>query len=89
MIHAKSTLAVQSPSYLVGADGRPRAVVVDIVTWRSIIEQLENIQDSEIVRAAAEDLRALARGERPAGWKSWNEFEAELDALEPADALPA
>jgi hypothetical protein len=65
------------------------AVLVDIVTWRSILEQLENVEDNQVLRAAAEDLRALTRGERPAGWKSWAEFEAELDTLEATGALPA
>jgi len=85
---AASTLAVQSPGYLVGADGSPMAVLVDIATWRTIIKQLEDVEDGRAVRAAADDLHALARGERPTGWKSWAEFEAELDALEAVDALP-
>jgi len=89
MVRAQSTLAIQPPGYLVGADGSPMAVIVDIITWQSIVEQLEDIEDNRVLRAAAQDLRTLARGERPAGWKSWDEFEAELDTLAEADALPA
>jgi len=82
MGRTQSTLTMQPPGYLVGADGSPRAVIVDMVTWRSVVEQLENIEDNRVLRAAAQDLRTLVRGARPAGWKSWAEFETELDTLE-------
>ncbi len=81
--------AIQRPSYVIGADGQATAVLVDIATWRAIIEYLEDVEDSETLRAAAADLAALAQGQRPAGWKSWEEFEAELDALEAGGGLPA
>ena len=73
--------AIRSPGYLVGADGRATAVVVDIATWQKIIAYLEDAEDSEILRAATKDLALLAQGQRPDGWKSWEEFETELDAL--------
>jgi hypothetical protein len=84
-----TTVKQYRPSYVVGPDGQPTAVLVDIATWKSIIEQMEDTEDAEIIRVAAADLEALARGERPAGWKSWEMFEAELDALEEAGELPA
>jgi hypothetical protein len=71
---------IRRPSYVIGADGQATAVLVDIVTWRAIIERLEDVEDSEILRAAATDLAALARGQRPDGWKWWEEFEADLFA---------
>ena len=71
--------ALQSPSYVVGPDGRPAAVLIDLATWKSIIERLEDQEDSDVLREAAADLEALASGRRPAGWKEWHEFEAELD----------
>jgi len=72
------------PSYVIGADGEPTAVLVDIATWQALIRRLEEMEDAEILRESAEDLARLARGQRPAGWKSWEEFEAELDAMEDA-----
>ncbi len=74
--------AIRSSSYVMGADGRATAVLVDIATWRKIIAYLEDVEDSEILQSAAKDLAALAQGQRPDGWKSWEEFEVELDALE-------
>ena len=50
---------------------------------------LEDAEDSEILRAATKDLALLAQGQRPDGWKSWEEFETELDVLEVAGELPA
>ncbi len=76
-----------APSFVVGADGRPTAVVIDLATWRAIVAYLEDEQDSEIMREAAEGLASLGRGEHPDGWKTWGDFEAELDALEQADEL--
>ena len=78
---------LRSPSYIVGPDGEPTAVLVDLATWRAIIDRLEDQEDLELLRASAEDLEALASGERPSGWKTWEEFEAELDALEQAGEL--
>ncbi len=83
------TQAIRYPSYVIGADGEATAVLVDIATWRAIVERLEDVEDSEILRTAAADLAMLAQGQRPDGWKSWEEFEAELDALEAAGELPA
>jgi hypothetical protein len=68
---------IQRPSYVIGADGRAKAVLVDIEVWRAIIERLENTEDRQILQAAKADLDALAQGQRPAGWKSWEEFEAD------------
>jgi hypothetical protein len=80
---------LQSPSYIVGPDGQPTAVLLDWTTWRSLVEQLEDHQDLAILRDAQADLQKLARHERPSGWKSWEEFEAELDSQEATGELPA
>ncbi len=68
-----------SPSYVVGANGQPTAVVLDLVAWQTILAYLEDEEDGEILRQSAADLATLAKGQRPAGWKRWEDFEAELD----------
>jgi len=80
---------IKPPSYVVEADGQATAVLVDIATWQRITAYLEDAEDNAILRAAATDLAALAQGQRPDGWKSWEEFEAELDALEATGEIPA
>jgi hypothetical protein len=73
---------LQSPSYIIGPSGQPTAVLLEWAAWESILEQLKGREDDEVLRAARADLGILARHERPAGWKSWADFEAELDARE-------
>lgn len=76
-------------SYVIGADGQATAVLVDIAMWQMIVTYLENAEDNTILSAMAADLAALAQGQRPDGWKPWEEFEAELDTLEAAGEIPA
>jgi hypothetical protein len=37
------------------------------------------VVDNQILNEAKSDLKMLAGGSRPVGWKSWEEFEKELD----------
>ena len=55
---------LQSPSYVIGPDGQPTAVLLDWATWKSIIEQLETSEDNEILRTAMTDIQMLARHKR-------------------------
>ena len=80
---------IKPPSYVVGVDGQATAVLVDIATWQRIIAYLEDAEDNTILRTVATDLAVLAQGQQPDGWKSWEEFEAELDALEATGEIPA
>lgn len=75
-------IGIYRPGYVIGMDGEPMAVLVDIATWRALIRRLEDAEDMEALRNIVEDLRALAEGVRPTGWKSWEEFELELEALD-------
>lgn len=81
--------AIREPSYVIGSDGRPTAVLVDLDTWRALLARLEDSEDSELLSEAASDLEMLAHGRRPEGWMTWDAFEAEMDAQEAAGELPA
>lgn len=85
----QNTALLAPPSFVVGHDGKPTAVQIDLTTWEAILDRLEDQEDFEILRFYQADLEAFDRGERPEGWKSWEEFEQELDALELAGELPA
>jgi len=85
----ESLQILRAPAYVVGPDGQPTAVLVDLATWKSIVERLEDQEDSEMLREASDDLKTLAGGDRPVGWKTWDEFEAELDTLEQSGEVPA
>jgi len=87
-----NTLYVQdlrAPNYIVGPHGEPVAVVIDIELWRSILKRLEDSEDIDALRNATADIEALIQGKKPDGWKTLDEFEAELNALEAAGVLPA
>ena len=81
--------AIREPSYVVDSDGHPTAVLVDLDTWRALLARLEDIEDRQLLDAAAPEIAELARGKRPEGWMTWEAFEAELEALETAGELPA
>ena len=83
-----STITLTRPSYVMNADGQPEAVLIDIATWQLILERLQDIADNQILSEVSADLKTLASGNRPTGWKSWEEFEKELDAQEAAGELP-
>jgi hypothetical protein len=73
---------------VVDPDGRATAIQVDIETWHALMALVEDNADAEALREAAAAIELLARGERPPGWTSWEEFEAEIDALDQAGGLP-
>ena len=81
--------SLQASNYVIGGNGKPIAVMVDLATWQAILDRLEDQEDFDILRASQPALTALAHGERPAGWISWDEFDQELDDLEMAGELPA
>ncbi len=88
MVTTEFVQHLQRPNFIVGPNGEPVAVIIDFTTWRSLLERLEAVEDIEILRSSSAELEALGQGKRPAAWKSWEEFEAELDALEAVGGLP-
>jgi hypothetical protein len=87
-LSASDRLRTRHLQLVVGIDGEPTAVPVDLRTWRELISLIEDDVDVAALGAASADLLALSRGERPPGWLPWAEFEAELDRLEASGELP-
>ena len=82
-------IEIQTPSWLLGSDGKPVAVMVDIAHWASVLGRLEGQEDFAILQSFVSDFERMAAGEHPAGWMAWDAFEKEMDELESAGALPA
>lgn len=61
-------LDLDTVRFVVGADGQPSAVQVDIGLWQKIVEALEDAEDVEIVRAALAELAAAGGDPGKAGW---------------------
>ena len=68
------TEALASVEFIVGRDGKPRAVVLDIAAWRALIDWLEDVEDWSIVQAA---LPRLRMGPEKAGLLRWEDVKAE------------
>ena len=61
--------------YLIDAEGKRVAVVLDIATWERILEELEDLED---IRDGEAALAALAAGEEEA--IPFDQAMAEIDA---------
>jgi hypothetical protein len=54
--------------FVVGADGQPTAVQVDIDVWQQIIAALEDAEDVALAREALAELEAAGGNPEKAGW---------------------
>jgi hypothetical protein len=45
----KMSVNLTQPSYVMNAKGQPEAVLIDIATWRIILERLQDLADNEII----------------------------------------
>lgn len=68
--------ALKSVQFVVGQDGRPSAVQMDMETWESLLNWLEDTEDRALVRQILPKLRS-----RPAqaGALRWNDVKSEWD----------
>jgi len=58
---------------VVGTDGKPTAVQVNIQAWRQIIAALEDAEDVAMARAAMAELEAAGGDPEKAGWARFGE----------------
>lgn len=52
--------------------------VLSIDDWEALVEWVEDLEDSQIVRAAFTELRAADEDRHRAGWLPWDEADREL-----------
>lgn len=78
--------ALQSVRFVVGQDGKPTDAVLSIEAWSILIDWLEDLEDARIVREAMMRLQAAGDNLETAGLMPWTQAEAELDALDQAEA---
>ncbi len=70
---------LKNVQFVVGQDGRPSAVQMDIASWEALLDWLEDIEDRELVRAMLPKLRA---GPKASGALRWEDVAVEWDAPE-------
>ncbi len=68
--------------FIVGATGKPAAVVIDIETWEQILEALEDAEDLDIAREALAKIDAAGGDLKKAGFLLWDDVKAGLEKLD-------
>ena len=67
--------------YVIGADGKPTAVLLSIAEWERIVEALEDAEDLAIVQQALTELDAADGDLERAGYISWAQARKELERM--------
>jgi len=68
--------ALQSVQY-VTTNGK-RLAVVDADDWEAVVEWLETLEDVQVAKEAAEELKAAGRDRAKAGWLRWEDLREGL-----------
>ena len=71
-------VSVDKVQFVVGSEGKPTAVLLDIATWERIIEALEDAEDLAIARQALAELNAAGGDLEKAGFRPWEQARAQL-----------
>jgi hypothetical protein len=77
-------IALETVRFVVGKDGLPTAVQVDMGLWREIIAALEDAEDVGLARTALTELAAAGGNPDAAGWLR---LEDVIEAWKADDAL--
>jgi hypothetical protein len=75
----------QDVQYVIGAEGKPTAVLVDIAAWEQILNALEDAEDVSFARDALAALDAVGGDLQKAGFISWEKARAELENMDGAE----
>ena len=68
--------ALQSVQY-VTAKGK-RFAVIDADSWEAMIEWLEDVEDRDVLKQSLAELKQVDGDRAKAGWRNWDEVQAEL-----------
>jgi hypothetical protein len=66
--------ALKSVRFVVGQDGRPAAVQMDMETWETLLDYLEDTEDRATVKGMVAQLRA---GPQATNALRWSDVQAE------------
>jgi hypothetical protein len=75
-------MALDQVRFVIGSDGRPMAVQIDMQVWQHMIDALEDAEDVALARAALAELNAAGGDPEKAGWLRLEELEKEWAADE-------
>jgi hypothetical protein len=69
----------QDIQFVIGSEGKPTAVFVDISTWDHILDALEDAEDVALAKEALAALDAAGGDLEKAGFISWLKAKEELE----------
>jgi PHD/YefM family antitoxin component YafN of YafNO toxin-antitoxin module len=75
----------QDIKFVIGSEGKPIAVLIDISTWEYILDALEDAEDVALVKEAFAALDAAGGDLEKAGFISWVNAKAELERVDDAE----
>jgi len=55
-----------------------RLAVLSAEDWEALVEWIENLEDTKIVKQSLAELKAVNGDRKKAGWLEWDEVEAQL-----------
>jgi hypothetical protein len=70
---------------VIGAEGKPTAVLVDIDTWERIINALEDAEDVAMAKETLASLDAAGGDFEKAGFISWESARKELEQMDDSE----
>ena len=68
--------ALSSVQYVTDSDGQRTGVLLDIGTWESLVEWIEDATDTQVAVKALTAMHA-AGGPEKAGWLAWEDIREE------------
>jgi hypothetical protein len=75
----------QDIQFVIGVEGKPTAVLVDISTWERILDALEDVEDVALVKEALAVLDSAGGDLKKAGFISWKKARTELEHVDDAE----
>jgi len=74
-------IQVQDVKFVVGNEGKPTAVLIDIALWERILDALEDAEDILLIKETLASIDAFGGDLEKAGFVSWKSARAELEQL--------
>jgi hypothetical protein len=74
-------LKAEDIQYVIGAEGKPTAVLVDIGFWEQLLDALEEAEDTALVKQTLAALDSAGGNPEKAGFIKWETARTELEAL--------
>ena len=81
----KAPVGADHVQFVIGAAGKPTAVLADIATWERIMQALEDAEDLAVAKQALAALEGAGGDPEKAGFLPWERVHAELETDEPQE----